>query len=124
VEDDATNRLVVEALLTHLGVRVSLAEGGAQALAMLEHEPVDLVLMDLRMPGIDGLAACRLRREHERLHGLPPTRIVALTGEALDALRRDCVDAGMDGLLSKPVSLADLESTLAGAGTPAGLSPS
>ena len=112
VEDNPVNLMVVQAMLQSLGAQVLTAQDGEQALAMLELEEIDLVLMDLQMPGIDGITATRLWREHERTHGLPATRIIALTGEAHDAARRDCAAAGMNGFLSKPLALDDLDVVL------------
>jgi signal transduction histidine kinase/CheY-like chemotaxis protein len=112
VEDDAVNRMVAEAMLQSLGARVLGAGGGAEALQLLERETFDLVLMDLQMPGVDGLAACRERRRIERSRGLPATHIVALTGEASEASRLDCNAAGMNGFLTKPIALDDLNVVL------------
>jgi len=128
-DDAPANRLVNERLLARLGVEVRAVEDGAQAVeAALGGWAPDLVLMDLQMPGMDGLEATRRVREDEARAGRRRVPIVALTAAAFDADRQRCLDAGMDGYLSKPILLAALRAELArwlpgraqdGAGPPA-----
>jgi CheY-like chemotaxis protein len=116
VEDNPVNLLVTEAMLRHLGAQVVSASSGEQALTCMAETHFDLVLMDLQMPGMDGLTAARRRRDDEARQGWRRQRMVALTGEGQGDARRACADAGMDGFLSKPVALAELMAALAAAG--------
>lgn len=104
VEDNATNRLVVERLLAKFGIQASLACDGEQAVASATANPFDLILMDVQMPGMDGLQASRAIR----LCGCGSPRIVALTAHVLPEDRVACLQAGMHEFLSKPVDLAAL----------------
>ncbi|HJL17663.1 MAG TPA: response regulator [Sandaracinaceae bacterium LLY-WYZ-13_1] len=111
VEDNAVNQRLAVALLARLGVRADVAADGAEALVALERVPYDLVLMDLAMPGMDGLEATKRIREREgETHH---TVIAAMTANAMEGDRRRCLDAGMDDYLSKPVDRAALGALLA-----------
>jgi signal transduction histidine kinase/CheY-like chemotaxis protein len=112
VEDDAVNRIVMEAVLRDLGVRAISADSGARALALLETAVVDLVLMDCQMPGMDGLTVTRQWRSKEPLLKRRRVPIIALTGETHAGARAACFDAGMDDYLTKPVSGRDLGAVL------------
>jgi signal transduction histidine kinase/ActR/RegA family two-component response regulator len=112
VEDSPVNRMVAGEMLTMLGCVVSLAEDGQQALQQLAESPVDLVLMDLQMPVMDGITATRALREREAAQGLPRTRVIALSGNSAADYGEACVLSGMDGFLVKPVSLASLRAVL------------
>jgi signal transduction histidine kinase/CheY-like chemotaxis protein len=108
VEDNIVNRLVGAEMLRSLGVEVIEAEDGAQGVALLERQRVDLVLMDLQMPVLDGLAATRQVRERESRLRLPRVPIVALTANAFDEDVTASMAAGMDGHLAKPYSREQL----------------
>jgi signal transduction histidine kinase/CheY-like chemotaxis protein len=108
VEDNIVNRLVGAEMLRSIGVEVIEAEDGAQALALLERQRVDLVLMDLQMPVLDGLGATRQAREREARLRLPRVPIVALTANAFDEDITASMSAGMDGHLAKPYSREQL----------------
>jgi PAS domain S-box-containing protein len=110
-EDNAVNRKLAVALLERLGHAVTLAHDGHEAFAAWRREPFDLVLMDLRMPGCDGLQATALIRDEERKTGRR-TPIVAMTAHAMPGDRELCLAAGMDGYLSKPVRLAELDGAI------------
>jgi CheY-like chemotaxis protein len=101
-EDNEVNRLLVVRLLERQGYRVVIAENGRQAVAALDREAVDLVLMDVQMPEMDGVEATRAIRLREKETGghLP---IIALTAHAMKGDRECCLEAGMDDYLSKPV---------------------
>jgi len=109
-EDQPINQKYLTILLEKLGHRVSLCDDGAQALALLEREPVDLVLMDVHMPVMDGLAATRAIRAMpgDAAH----TPIVALTADAMSEAREQALSAGMDAVLTKPLQPVDLERLL------------
>ncbi|MEL6713764.1 MAG: ATP-binding protein [Planctomycetota bacterium] len=110
VEDNPTNRLVAQRLLEKLGVAVTLAEDGAQAIEEVADQPFDLVLMDLMMPNVDGATAARAIRQLDvEWRGLP---IIAFTAGAFDEDREVAASAGMCGFLQKPVRLEQLEAVL------------
>lgn len=112
-EDNDVNVLVIEGMLAPLGHRITRARDGAEALAALGAQRFDLVLMDVQMPGMDGLSATRQWRATEAAEGLPRTPIVALTANAFDADARQSLQAGCDAHLTKPISLAALLQALA-----------
>ena len=120
VEDDQTNRNVVDVLLNKLGLTVVLAEDGKQAVDTIEGgERVDLILMDVQMPDMDGYAATEAIRRWEAANGRPRLPIVALTANAFAEDRQHCLAAGMDDYLSKPIAIESLRSML-GKWLPAG----
>ena len=114
VEDNPVNALVAEANLARLGLDVTRAEDGAQALSMLQHleRPFDLVLMDLQMPELDGMEATRRLRSWENDQQLEPIPVVALTANALSTDRARCLSAGMDDHLPKPFRAEELQVVL------------
>jgi CheY-like chemotaxis protein len=103
VDDNPINQLVAREMLASLGVDVDTAEDGAAALACLEGGRYALVLMDVMMPVLDGLAATQQWRAREAAQGARRVPIVALTANALAADRDRCLAAGMDDYLAKPV---------------------
>ncbi|MBF8661268.1 response regulator [Pseudomonas putida] len=105
VEDNPVNQLVANGMLAKLGCQVELATQGVEALARLEEQAFDLVLMDCNMPVMDGYEATRRIRERGRWPGLP---IVALTANAMPEERERCRAAGMDDYLAKPFRREDL----------------
>jgi PAS domain S-box-containing protein len=113
VEDNPTNRKVIEALVGKLGLRVSVHENGALALAALKQglRPA-LILMDVQMPVMDGLTATRLIRAWETENARQRLPIVALTAGAFEEDHRHCIEVGMDDFLTKPINLALLQSCL------------
>ena len=102
VEDNIINQRVATAMLTKRGHQVTLAQDGAEAVARLEHDTFDLVLMDLQMPGMSGLDATAVIRQREQTTG-GHVRIIAMTARAMASDREQCLAAGMDGYLSKPI---------------------
>lgn len=113
VEDNRTNQLVARKMLEKVGARVTLANNGADAVEVFGSAPFDVILMDLSMPVMSGIDACRLIRAREREEGLRHTPMIALTGNAFDADRKDAMDAGMNGFLSKPIQRRDLVAGIA-----------
>jgi PAS domain S-box-containing protein len=106
-EDNPVNQEVMTLLLEKAGFRVRLAANGEEALQAFEKEPFDLILMDLQMPGMDGLRATRLIRAREKAVG-GHVPIIAVTANALSGERQRCLAAGMDEYLSKPIRGAEL----------------
>jgi signal transduction histidine kinase/ActR/RegA family two-component response regulator len=113
VEDNAVNALVAEAELRRLGVEVTVMANGREAVAWLDHNRPDLVLMDCEMPDLDGIEATRQIRERERWAGRTPVAIVALTANGREAFNERGPGAGMDGYLAKPFRSEDLARVLA-----------
>ena len=112
VDDNDTNRLILEQILNTLGCSVREVNNGVEALAALEQENFEVVLMDVQMPVMDGLTATRKIREIERAGGFSHQLIIALTANALPGDREMCLQAGMDDYLSKPVTIASASATL------------
>ena len=105
VEDTEINREMMVELLQDLGLSVRWAVNGLEALREVEAKPPDAILMDCQMPVMDGYAATRKLRTQERFADLP---IIALTANALSSDRDNCLAAGMNDYLSKPVDLTEL----------------
>jgi CheY-like chemotaxis protein len=91
---------------------VEIAADGAQAIACCRARPPDLVLMDVHMPGLDGLETTRQLRTLQRQGVLPPFPIVAATAMHSAQGRQECSDAGMDGYLEKPLEVQALHDEL------------
>ncbi len=111
VEDSPINQKLTVAQLSRLGYRADIAENGRAALDALENQAYDLVLMDCQMPVMDGFAATRAIREKEKSSGAHLT-IVAMTANAMQGDRENCILAGMDDYLSKPVVMDELRALL------------
>lgn len=107
VEDNALNRQVARELLAGEGAEVSLAEGGLEGvkLAQTTHPPFDAILMDIQMPDIDGLEATRRLRQHPA-HKTQP--IIAMTANASSTDRDQCLAAGMNDHVGKPIDIEKL----------------
>ena len=109
-EDNAVNRKVVLQMLRKLGYRADAAADGLEVLKALERQRYDLVLMDIQMPDMDGLEAAR--RIRKQLSAAEQPCIMALTAYAMDGDKERCLDAGMDGYISKPLKIDELRATL------------
>jgi len=107
VEDNPVNALLARALLTREGCTVDRAATGGEALTALATAPYDIVLMDMRMPGMDGPAATRALRARG-----DETPIIALTANAFEDDRRTCLEAGMNDFLTKPLDPKALQGAL------------
>jgi PAS domain S-box-containing protein len=107
VEDDVVNQLVTKSALNRVGFNVEIAGDGHAAIERAEGERWDVILMDLQMPGLDGVRATSAIRARER--GAWRTPILGLTGDGDEAIQRErCLAAGMDDVFSKPVDLGAL----------------
>jgi len=108
-EDNLINQQVAQLQLKQLGATdIRLANDGTAALAAIAQSRPDLVLMDLQMPGMDGIEATEWIRNTEAREGLPRLPIIALTANAMEGDRKICLAAGMDGYVSKPLRVQDL----------------
>ena len=112
-EDNPVNALLARELLRRRGHTVTEVTTGEGAIAACAKERYDLVVMDVHMPGLDGIEATRRIRAAEAASHAPHTPILALTADALDAGRRACLEAGMDGVLTKPLDPDQLDDQLA-----------
>jgi two-component system, sensor histidine kinase and response regulator len=110
-EDNPVNQTLAMRILEKLGHQVTLANNGREALDKSQSDDFDLVLMDVQMPHLDGLEATRLIRLAEKSTGkhIP---IIAMTAHAMKGDRERCIDAGMDGYLSKPIRIEELKASL------------
>jgi CheY-like chemotaxis protein len=109
VEDNEINREVALELLSGEGVVVDVATDGREALQMLARERYDGVLMDCRMPVMDGFAATRALREMPGLQTLP---VIAMTADALESDREKALAAGMNDHIAKPIDLDEMVAKL------------
>ena len=110
-EDNAVNQKLAVRLLEKRGHHVVVAANGKAALAALDEQSFDLVLMDVNMPEMDGLEATALLREKEKSTGQHQA-VVAMTALVMKGDRERCIAAGMDGYLSKPIRPAELDGVL------------
>src|SRR5713226_5581427 len=110
-EDNAVNQRLAVRLLEKRGHRVVVTANGREALAALEKESYDLVLMDIQMPEMDGFEATAAIREKEKGSGIHQP-VIALTAHAMKGDRERCLAGGMDGYLSKPIRLQELDELL------------
>ena len=107
-EDNDVNREILTAMLRGMGCQVILAKDGVQAVEISRTEPYDLILMDVQMPEMDGIDACRTIRARELGQQLVRKPIIALTANALTDDRENCLAAGMDDYMTKPFMRAQL----------------
>jgi signal transduction histidine kinase/DNA-binding response OmpR family regulator len=120
-EDNAVNQRLVLLLLGKLGYRADVVGNGLEAVEAVGRQHYDVVLMDVQMPEMDGLEACR--RIVERWAAAERPRIVALTANALESDREECLAAGMDDYLAKPIRIEKLAAALERCGTRADAGP-
>lgn len=111
-EDNATNRMILTALLAPLDAEMTFAVDGVEAVAAFEPGRFDAVLMDAQMPRMDGLEAARRIRDKERAMGAAPTPIIALTANVMRHQIDDYLAAGMDAHVAKPIEFGELLGTL------------
>ena len=110
VEDNEVNQEVAQHILNDAGIRVDIASNGAIALAKIEENTYDGVLMDCQMPVMDGYQATRKLRQDPRYSDLP---VIAMTANAMVGDKEKCLDAGMNDFIAKPIDVAQLFGTLA-----------
>lgn len=113
VEDNEFNRRLLGDILTSWGQQVVLAKDGSQALQFMEQQHFDLVLLDIRMPGIDGIEVSRRIRQRETQGSLKAVPIIAITADVDVTTRKNCLAAGINAVLAKPVIPDQLVITIA-----------
>ena len=102
VEDNERNLKLVRDVLEYVGYDVRVARTAEDGIALAVSEPPDLVLMDLQLPGIDGIEALRRLRESPRTANIP---VVAVTAQAMKQDRERALEAGFNGYIEKPISV-------------------
>lgn len=112
VEDEQINQHILQAILTKLGHRSTIANDGYVALELLKTHKFDIILMDVQMPKLDGIATTKIIRESEKYRHVQDIPIVALTAYAMAGDKDKCLEAGMDSYLAKPVDIKALEKSL------------
>ncbi len=108
-EDNVSSQMVALKMLKKLGYRADVVANGIEVLQSLERQHYDMVLMDLKMPEMDGLEATRIIRQRWPENG---PKIIAITAYALQGDKEKCLAAGMDGYIAKPVQIEDLAKVL------------
>jgi len=112
-EDNQINQVLAQQILKRLGLQSEIAHNGREALARVEMENFDAVLMDCQMPEMDGFEATGAIRENERRSGRKRMPIIAMTANAMDSDRERCLAQGMDDYVAKPFTVARLGEALA-----------
>lgn len=111
IEDDAMNRRVVRDMLHVAGLPLAEADGGKAGIERLEREEFDVLLLDLRMPEMDGFAVMQaIRGRQDALRDLP---IIVVTADASPGLEDECLAAGADAVLFKPIAMQSLFDSIA-----------
>ncbi len=109
VEDYSPNILVATVMLEQLGFPVDVATNGIDAISKVQNNDYALILMDIQLPGMDGIETTRRIRALEQAKGKPVTPIIAVTAYALAGDKEKCIAAGMNDYLSKPFQVEDLK---------------
>lgn len=108
-EDNKVNQFLIEGYLKHLNIEFNIVNNGKEAINYLKNNKVDAVLMDMRMPVMNGLEATKIIRDDLEMNTLP---ILALTANAYNTHQKECKDAGMNDFLAKPFNIAQLQNIL------------
>jgi len=108
-EDNPSNQRVLVEMLKRLGYRADAVADGREVIQALERQDYDLVLMDIKMPEMDGITATQVIRKLQPENG---PKIIAITAFALEGDREKCIDAGMDDYIAKPVQIGELAEVL------------
>lgn len=109
VEDNFENKLFVRRVIESMGHEMLEAETGYQSLDMAAERPPDLILMDINIPGMDGLETTVKFKKNGNLSHIP---VIALTANAMKGDKERCLAAGCDGYLQKPIGVSDLRKTV------------
>ncbi len=110
VEDDLINQEIALAVLLDMGINVDVANNGQEAVAQFMEKDYDLILMDMRMPVMDGLSATRQIRASGK-HDAHSVPIIAMTANAMEEDKEKCINAGLDAHISKPIDINELKRT-------------
>ena len=113
VEDNKVNQMVATRLLASEGHSVTLAQHGGEALEQVAKHEFDLILMDMQMPVIGGIEASERIRHREQEMGLPRCPIIAMTANVFESDRENCIAAGMDDFVGKPIQAAHFKALIA-----------
>jgi CheY-like chemotaxis protein len=105
VEDNEANRMLIQAVLEGFGYVVLLAGSASEAITSIRHRRPDLILMDIQLPGQDGLSLTRRLKADPEFASIP---VVAVTAHAMATDRQDCLDAGCAGYIAKPFNTRTL----------------
>lgn len=112
-EDNKVNQLVIKAMLTHMGHQATIVSNGMLAITSLHGDTkFDLLLLDCEMPILDGFETTKEIRRQQTLGKLPAIKIIALSAHAIQEHKQDCLNAGMDDYLSKPIQKEELETLI------------
>jgi CheY-like chemotaxis protein len=111
-EDIPTNQLVLRTIMQSFGVELEMVDNGLQALEAWRRSPFDIILMDIQMPEMDGVAATRAIRAEEAATGRARTPIVAVSANAMPHHAREYLAVGMDAHVAKPIELAKLHAAI------------
>ena len=111
-DDDPVGRFAASSMLERMGVECRAVEDGLQAVEACAAEEFDVILMDMQMPGVDGLEATRMIRAARDAAGQPRIPVIVLTAHAMQGDRERFLESGMDGYLSKPLRMEDLRAAL------------
>jgi CheY-like chemotaxis protein len=109
VEDDDISRQAIVTFLKKQDYDILIAENGIQAIEIAKNNPVDIILMDIQMPELDGFSATREIRTNLKLSNVP---IIAMTAYALSGDREKCLRAGMDDYVSKPINFEEIKTKI------------
>lgn len=112
VDDSPTNRMVAQGLLNKMGMQVTTADGGQATILAIKESLPDLILLDIHMPEMDGLAVAKAIRAGVAGDEAKALPIIALTAAAFESDRENALNAGMNGFLSKPINPAELAAEL------------
>ena len=114
VDDEPMNRRLLQDILRKLGYDSDQAANGEEAVEAVKSQSYQLIFMDCRMPVIDGIEATRLIREDEFRAAIPAHHIFALTGDAQENIRLQCLEAGVNSVMSKPFRFVDIRNVMTG----------
>ena len=112
VEDNKANQMFMQVVLKQLKIKFDLAEHGKVAIDMYKEHQYSIILMDINMPIMDGIEATKKIREYEKENGLEPSKILAVTANAIDGDEEKFLAVGMDGYIPKPVDIEKLKKAL------------
>ena len=110
VEDNVPSLNVLKIMISQFTSKVTTAVDAELAFELVKSHPFDLMITDIGLPGYSGDRLTSMVREYEKEHHLKPMKIVGLTGYSISDIRELCLNAGMDDVYSKPISVQELES--------------